>query len=140
VSLIHQVNIDSESYRKGEIIMKFLRSVLGYAIAGMFVMSVWGPMASLESFGIIGGWFAAFAIIGPMWFLNHYVGLIPHESDSGWVDMALGIGVAGVMRDVFLAGSVDPLVATLPTLGLVILGGVLGGYVAAKVEESMEAK
>lgn len=120
--------------------MKFLRSVLGYAIAGIFVMSVWGPMASLESFGIIGGWFAAFAIIGPMWFLNHFVGLIPHDSDSGFVDMAAGIGIAGVFRDVFMAGSVEPLLATLPTLGLVILGGAIGGFVAAKVEESMEAK
>jgi hypothetical protein len=120
-----------------EVIMKFLRSVLGYAIAGMFVMSVWGPMASLESFGIIGGWFAAFAIIGPMWFLNHYVGVIPHDSDSGFVDMAAGIGVAGVMRDAFGLGF-ETLTATLPTLGLVILGGIIGGFLAAKVEESME--
>lgn len=119
--------------------MKFLRGVLGYAIAGIFVMSVWGPMASLESFGIIGGWFAAFAIIGPMWFLNHFVGLIPHDSDSAFVDMGLGIGIAGVARDVFLSGSIDALVATLPTLGLVILGGAIGGFVAAKIEESMEA-
>lgn len=118
--------------------MKFLRSVLGYAIAGIFVMSVWGPMASLESLGIIGGWFAAFAIIGPMWFLNHFVGLIPHETGSGFVDMAAGIGIAGVARDVFLSGTIDSLVLALPTIGLVILGGALGGFVAAKIEESME--
>lgn len=120
--------------------MKFFRSVLGYAIAGMFVMSVWGPMASLESFGIIGGWFAAFVIIAPMWFLNHFVGLIPHDADSGIVDQGVGIGIAGVFRQVFTAGNLDGLMASLPTLGLVVLGGALGGYVAAKIEENMEAK
>lgn len=118
--------------------MKFLRGVLGYSIAGMFVMSVWGPMASLEAFGIIGGWFAAFAIIGPMWFLNHFVGIIHHDADSGFVDMAAGIGITGVFRDVFMQDGVNTLVAALPTLGLVLLGGAIGGFVAAKVEESME--
>lgn len=125
--------------------MKFVRSVLGYAIAGIFVMSVWGALMPAEvGFANLGGWFAAFAIIGPMWFLNHYVGLIPHEADSGFVDMAMGIGIAGVMRDVFTelltVGTFNSFTNTLPTLGLVILGGVIGGYLAAKVEESMEAK
>ena len=51
--------------------------------------------------------------------------------------MAAGIGVVGVMRDAFGLGF-ETLTATLPTLGLVILGGIIGGFLAAKVEESME--
>lgn len=117
--------------------MKFLRAVLGYAIAGMIVMSVWGAFVGVESFGIIGGWLAAFAIIGPMWFLNHFLGLIPHDADSGFVDMGLGIGLTGLFRDTFGFGF-DAFVEAMPTLGLVAVGAILGGIVAAKVEESME--
>ncbi len=118
--------------------MKFLRAVLGYAIAGMIVMSVWGAFVGVEAFGIIGGWLAAFAIIGPMWFLNHFLGLIPHDADSGFVDMGLGIGLTGLFRDTFGMEGLDTFMAAMPTLGLVAVGAILGGFVAAKVEESME--
>lgn len=118
--------------------MKFLRAVLGYAIAGMIVMSVWGAFAGVEGFGIIGGWLAAFAIIGPMWFMNHFLGLIHHDADSGFVDMGLGIGFVGLFRDTFGPGGMDAFMAALPTLGLVAVGAILGGLVAAKVEENME--
>ncbi|MEF3399445.1 hypothetical protein V4R14_01515, partial [Listeria monocytogenes] len=52
--------------------MKFFRGMIGFCIAGMIVMSVWTPLA--ENYGIFGGYLAAFIIIGPMWFMNHYVG------------------------------------------------------------------
>lgn len=125
--------------------MKFFRSTLGYMIAGMLVMTVWGWMAA--NYGMLGGVLAATLIIGPMWFMNHYVGLIHHDDDSAWVDMALGIAVTGVMRDVFTfwfeggsaaAGSL--FVDTLPTLGLVILGGILGGVTAGLIEKDMAKK
>lgn len=116
--------------------MKFLRAVLGYAIAGMIVMSVWGPFVGV--WGIIGGWLAAFAIIGPMWFLNHFLGLIHHDADSGFVDMGLGIGLVGLFRDTFGLEGVDTFMAAMPTLGLVAVGAILGGFVAAKIEENME--
>lgn len=115
--------------------MKFLRSTIGYMIAGMIVMSVWGAFA--EAYGIGGGWFAALIIIGIMWFLNHFLGLIKHEPDSAFVDMGLGIAFTGIFRDVFNNGF-DTLAGSLPTIGLVIVGAVLGGYVAAKIEEDME--
>lgn len=118
--------------------MKFLRAVLGYAIAGMIVMSVWGLFAGVEGFGIIGGWLAAFAIIGPMWFLNHFLGLIHHDADSGFVDIGLGIGFVGLFRDTFGPGGMDAFVASMPTLGLVAVGAILGGLAAAKIEENME--
>lgn len=115
--------------------MKFVRSTIGYMIAGMIVMSVWGAFA--EAYGIAGGYFAALIIIGPMWFMNHYLGLIKHDSDSAFVDMGLGIALCGIFRDAFLNGF-STVTASLPTILLVVLGAVLGGLFAAKIEEDME--
>lgn len=115
--------------------MKFVRSTLGYMIAGMIVMSVWGAFAT--AYGIAGGYFAALIIIGPMWFMNHYLGLIKHDSDSAFVDMGLGIALCGIFRDAFMNGF-STVMDSVPTILLVILGAVLGGLFAAKIEEDME--
>ncbi|CQR23730.1 membrane protein [Streptococcus varani] len=115
--------------------MKFLRSTIGYMIAGMIVMSVWGAFGN--AYGIIGGYFAAFIIIGPMWFMNHYVGLIKQDNDAAFVDMGLGIAIAGIFRDGFLLG-LDKVATSFPTLALVAIGAAIGGFVAAKIEEDME--
>lgn len=117
--------------------MKFLRGMLGYMIAGMIVMSVWGGFAA--PYGIAGGYIAAIIIIGPMWFMNHYVGLIDNADGDAFVDMALGIGITGIARDVFLKGS-DAFFSAIPTLGFVILGATIGGYVAVLVEKYMEER
>jgi uncharacterized membrane protein YfcA len=50
--------------------------------------------------------------------------------------MALGIGVAGTMRDVFNNG-VQAGIESLPTLIVVILGGMVGGYTAAKLQKHL---
>lgn len=110
--------------------MKHLGTILGACIAGMFVMSVWGAFAG--AYGIAGGWVAGFMIISPMWFLNHFMGMI--HNDGAAVDMAAGISVVGTSRDVFSNG-MDALVSSLPTLGVVILGGITGGAVAYAMEQ-----
>jgi len=110
--------------------MRHVGTILGTAIAGMFVMSVWGAFAG--AYGIGGGWFAGFAIISIMWYLNHYIGI--HNNHGAWVDMALGIGVAGTMRDVFSSG-IQVGIDALPTLAVVILGGLAGGYFAVQLEK-----
>jgi len=115
--------------------MKHLGTILGTAIAGMFVFSVWGAFA--EAYGIGGGWFAGLAIIGTMWFLNHYVGIL--NNDGAFVDMAAGIGVAGTMRGVF-EGGIEAGIASLPTLAVVIIGGIVGGLAAYKLEVYLAKK
>ncbi|SHK16527.1 Lin0368 family putative glycerol transporter subunit [Paramaledivibacter caminithermalis] len=115
--------------------MKHLGTILGTAIAGMFVMSVWGKF--VEAYGIGGGWFAGLAIIGTMWFLNHYIGI--HNNDGAWVDMALGIGVAGTMRGVFESG-IQAGIDSLPTLAITLLGGIVGGLAAYKLEVYLAKK
>src|SRR5699024_2658401 len=117
--------------------MLYLRSTVGYFIAGLFAMGVWATL--WNTYGLLGGFAAALIIIGPMWYMNHYVGLIQNDNDDAYVDMALGIAVAVTMRDVFMNGF-DTVVASLPTLSFVILGGVLGCTVAAFIEKDMAKK
>lgn len=112
--------------------MKHVGTILGTAIAGMFVMSIWGAFAN--AYGIGGGWFAGLIIIGTMWFLNHFVGVT--NNDGAWVDMAVGIGVAGTMRDVFMKGG-SAFTDSLPTLLIVIAGGIAGGLAAVALEKHL---
>lgn len=117
--------------------MKFLRATLGYMLAGMFVMTVWGAFAG--SYGIAGGYLASIIILAPMWYMNHYLGLIPNADGAAFVDMALGIGITGIARDGFMYGW-QAVVESLPTIGLVALGAIIAGVVAAKIEENMQAE
>lgn len=116
--------------------MKHIRNILGFFIAGIFVMGVWGEYAG--SYGIAGGFLGAIIIIGPLWYINHKIGLIHQAPGEAFVDMATGIGIAGLARDFFLAGSVDVIVEALPTLICVIIGGIIGGSLSAYIEKDME--
>lgn len=119
--------------KEWRVFMKWIRSLLGYTIVATIVMSVWSEMGS---FGIFGGYAAAIIIIGPMWFLNHYLNLTDNKAEAAFVDMGLAIGVAGIMRDTFIQGT-EVLISGLPTIILVVIGAVLGGVCAAYVERDM---
>jgi len=115
--------------------MKNIGSIIGFAIAGIFVMSVWG--AFVEAYGIFGGWFAAVIIISIMWFMNHFLGLVANEGAA--VDMAAGIAITGTLRDVFLKG-VQAGIDSLPTLAFVAIGAVIGGVAAVAIEKMWAEK
>ncbi len=116
--------------------MKFFRSFVGYCIAGMIVMAVW---SQLGTYGIFGGYLAAIIIIGPMWYMNHYINLTGNEDDAAFVDMGLAIAVCGIMRDTFIQGG-DAFSTSLPTILLVGCGAALGGITAAFIEKDMAKK
>ncbi|NLC34593.1 MAG: hypothetical protein GX760_04955 [Erysipelothrix sp.] len=120
--------------------MKFVRSTIGYMLAGMLVMSIWGGVLNGE-FGTLGGILAGFFIIGLAWFVNHFLGLIHHAPTSGFIDLGLGVGMTGIFRDMWVSvltnGTITPLTDALPTLALVVVGGVIGGIIAAIVERDM---
>lgn len=114
--------------------MKFTRSTVGHFIAGMLAMSIWDAMSM--NYGIAGGILAAVIIMSPMWYFNHYKKLVYEAPHSGFVDMGLGIGIAGMTRDFFLNNmAMSDVVDTLPTLLLVILGGLIGGVLASFIEK-----
>lgn len=114
--------------------MKFIRSFIGYMIAGVLVMAVWGQLT--EAGGIFGGYLAATILVGPLWFMNHYINLVDNKNDAAFVDMGLAIGICGIFRDMFLTGT-QSFVDSLPTILLVSLGAVVGGLVAAAIEKDM---
>lgn len=119
--------------------MKLVRSTIGYMFAGMIVMSVWGGV--IEGLGTIGGILAGFFIIGAMWFMNHHLGLIYHGPQSGFVDLGLGVGLTGIFRDMWIGvlegNGIVNLTDSLPTLLFVLVGAVIGGYLAAMVERDL---
>lgn len=118
--------------------MKFLRSTLGFFLAGLMVMSIWD--AFFIPYGVFGGFLAALIIIFPMWYLNHYIGLIYEAPGAGYIDMGLGIGMSGLFRDFFMNGADLGLLAeTLPTLLFVIVGAIIGGIIAATIENDLKA-
>lgn len=114
--------------------MKFFRSFLGYMIAGMLVMAVWNGLSAAG--GIFGGYLAAIILIGPLWFMNHYLNLVDNKDTAAFVDMGLAIGVCGIFRDTFMQGT-EALTGSLPTIGIAILGAIVAGLVAAAVEKDM---
>lgn len=116
--------------------MKAIRSILGYMLAAIFILAVWGVFA--DSYGIAGGWFAALALTGTLWFVNHYVGLIPQEGTSAFVDMGLAIGLGGIARDVFSGGGMPLFIDTLPTIAVVVAGAVFGGILAGLISKEMD--
>ena len=122
--------------------MKFIRSMLGYMITGMFVFSFWGIVLD-GSLGVLGGIIAAFIIIGLAWFMNHHLGLIHHNPDSGFVDQGLGVGFTGLFAGTFAGIFIQndggkAFFDAMPTLIIVLLGAIVGGYLAALVEADME--
>lgn len=112
--------------------MKHVGTILGAAIAGMFVMGVWGAFAS--AYGIGGGWFAGLIILSIMWFVNHFVGIINNDGVS--VDMACGIAIAGTMRDGFMNG-MSTVVDAVPSIVIVVLGGITGATVAGLLQKNV---
>ncbi|HHX52512.1 MAG TPA: hypothetical protein GX703_03225 [Erysipelothrix sp.] len=119
--------------------MKLVRSTIGYMFAGMIVMSVWGGV--IEGLGTIGGILAGFLIIGVMWFLNHHLGLVYHGPQSGFVDLGMGVGFTGIFRDMWISilgdGNINALTDSLPTIAFVVIGALIGGYLAAMVERDL---
>lgn len=111
-----------------------LGTLVGGAIAGVFVFNIWGILAGTPALGDAGGWLGGLLIVGFIWTVNHYVGALHTPEGGVAVDMALAIGVAGTMQGVF-AG--DPLSAALPTFLWVAVGGILGGVFAAIVQKAI---
>ena len=109
---------------------KYVGTLVGGAIAGVFVFSIWGLFT--EAFGTAGGWLGGPLVVALVWALNHYIGAFHLPDGAVAIDMAVAIGVAGTMNGVF---SGKPIAAALPTLMWMSVGAVLGGIFASIVTD-----
>lgn len=116
--------------------MKVLRAIIGGFIAATLINSSWGVFT--EELGNIGGILAAAILVGTMWFLNHYIGLIPNKKNCAFVDMGIAIGIGCIVRDVIKVKDIQEVVASMPTLIFVILGGCVGGTLSVIVKKDMK--
>ena len=113
--------------------MKQIGTLFGAMVAGILVFAVWGGLA--EQYGWMGGWLAGMVTISLGWALNHFTGAIVNKPGAVWVDMALGIAVAGMTMGMFQGLNI---VRSFPTIFFLGLGGALGGLVAGVVTKSQE--
>lgn len=114
--------------------MRFLKSTLGYFLGSIIVNGFWSFFTN--EFGAFGGYLAALFLTGTAWYINHYLGLIEHDEDSAFIDMALGIAISLVMKGYILNG-LNSVVSSIPTFLCVVIGSSLGGYVAIKIERNI---
>lgn len=117
--------------------MKFLKSTFGYFLAAVIINGCWGFF--INRFGVLGGYFAALFLTGSMWYINHHVGLINHDKDSAFIDMGLGVAVCLVVKGYMINGG-DSIISSIPTFVYVVIGAVLGGYVAVVIEKNLIEK
>lgn len=110
-------------------------NVLGFLMSGLFVMSIWSPM--YQELGLIGGMIASGLIIGLFWNINHNMQLINNHEKLSFIDMAIGIATAGIIRD-FLQTGIDGLLKSFPTFIIVLFGGCVGGALANMTEDVKE--
>jgi len=111
--------------------MKYVSTFIGAMIVGTLVFGIWPVM--WKSYGIMGGWTAAFIIVGLCWFMNHWLGIFSNPDRTVWVDQGLAIAAAGIAWAMVRFGA--NFVDCLPTLILVAVGGAIGGVAAYLVKQ-----
>lgn len=115
--------------------MKHIGTLFGSMVAGILVFAVWGGLA--EQYGWMGGWVAGMVTISLGWGLNHFTGAIVNRDGAVWIDMALGIAVAGMTMGMFSGLNIGNSVPTIVFLGI---GGALGGIVAGIVAREQQSE
>ena len=107
---------------------KYLSTFCGAAICGGFAFGIWPEL--WKTYGIIGGWFAATLIIGIMWYMNHYNGVISNPEGKIWLDQGWCIGAAGIAWGIVrFRGDISAFALAVPTLICCLIGGALAGVV-----------
>lgn len=104
-----------------------IATVVGAFIFPFVIRMIWGKM--VDNFGPIGGWVAAAMIVGTIWCMNHFVGLITQTGDA-WIDMGLAAGIGVFVASVARGGKASKAQTNILAA---IAGGILGGLILSLI-------
>lgn len=106
--------------------MNFLKSLVGYFLAGVIIVILWGKLVNI--FGIVGGWIAGLTLVGPLWYFIHHKNFVFHKNDGIFIDMGLAIAITTMTVSILKIKSNFwiSLSHSIPTLVFLALGAVLG--------------
>ncbi|MGL4293604.1 MAG: Lin0368 family putative glycerol transporter subunit [Bacteroidales bacterium] len=114
---------------------KYLSTFVGSAICGGFAFGIWPEL--WKTYGLIGGWAAATLIIGIMWYMNHYNGMIRNPEGKIWLDQGWCIGSAGIAWGIVrFQGDLSAFWDAFPTLVYCLIGGALAGVAVAVIRKT----
>ncbi|HFI0257029.1 TPA: hypothetical protein ACGOVD_001720 [Streptococcus suis] len=102
-------------------IQQAIATVVGAFIFPFVIRMIWGKM--VDSWGPIGGWVAAAMIVGTIWCMNHFVGLMTQSGDA-WIDMGLAAGVGVFVASVARGGKASKAQTNILAA---LVGGIIGG-------------
>lgn len=118
-------------------IMVFLRSTLGFCMAGIVLNNAWSIFVNM--FGIKGGWISALILTGTLWFINHHLGIVENKKEAMFIDMGLAVGLCSLIRDSLLKG-ISGFVSSIPTFVCVLIGGAIAGVLGGYLQKQGEYK
>lgn len=114
--------------------VKIIKSIIGYFLAGFIVTFFWGYFIDL--FGIYGSWPAALILVGTSWYINHYLNLASYNPKGVFIDMGLAIAVTNIVVSSFDDSFLN-LFNSTPTLFFLGIGAIAGGKVSLKLKSSL---
>lgn len=119
--------------KNGLVWKRHVSTFIGGAIAGSLSFGIWPEM--WKSYGILGGFCTATVVIGIMWYMNHWLGVIENAPGKLWVDQGLPIMGAGIAWGVVRFYPHTHVAQILPTLVCCVIGGALAGWAAHHVKQ-----
>lgn len=109
---------------------RHLSTFIGGAIVGSLSFGIWPEM--WKTYGIMGGFLTATVVIGIMWYMNHWLGMVENPSGKIWVDQGFAVSAAGIVWGVVRFDAV--LAQALPTFICCAIGGILAAAAAVVVK------
>lgn len=121
--------------------MNFIKSVLGYFLAGFIINMLWSKFTN--NFGISGGWIAALVLVGPTWYINHHRNFVSNRKNAVFIDMGLAVAIANVTLGLIAKnkfGLINSIEKSIPTLISLTLGAIFGVVLAIIFENKVMYK
>lgn len=88
----------------------------------------------------MGGWLAAALLIGIMWYMNHWNGVINNPEGRMWLDQGWCIGASGIAWGVVrFRGDISAVLSAMPTLMCCLIGGALAGVAVWYLQKEKES-